>query len=105
MSQVSLTRPGRRAAIIALVVPIVLLGLIVAAGWYYSSLLKSGALEPDYSPDDLDLRIVAIESNRITLMPHGGDEDNLEDGALWGLEGENGYGQVHAVLGVAGDEV
>ena len=79
--------------------------LVVAAGWYYSSLLKSGALLPDYAPDDLDFRIVSIDKDRITLTPDGGDEDNLKDGNIWGLEGEDGYGHIQAILSTEGDEV
>ncbi len=84
---------------------LLLFALVAAAGWYYSSLLKSGALLPDYSEDDLDFRIVSIEGNRITLVPDGGDEDNLSDGNIWGVEGEDGYGQVHAILSTEDDEI
>src|SRR5687767_13006167 len=105
MVRMTLSRPGRRAALVAGSLLALLLALVIAAGWYYSSLLKSGALLPDYSQDDLDFGIVSIENGRITLTPDGGDADNLRDGAIWGLEGEDGYGQVHAILRTEGDEV
>src|SRR5687768_2589040 len=105
MRGVTLRSPGRRAAIVAGSSLLLLSALIVAAGWYYSSLLKSGALLPDYAPDELDFRVVSIENGRITLTSDGGDEDNLRDGNIWGLQGEDGYGQVHAILGAEGDQV
>jgi pimeloyl-ACP methyl ester carboxylesterase len=79
--------------------------LVIAAGWYYSSVVKSGALVPDYGPEELDFRVVRIEGDEITLAPEGGDADNLRDENIWGVEGESAYGQVLDVVRVEGDEV
>jgi pimeloyl-ACP methyl ester carboxylesterase len=100
-----LPRPGRVALIIACVLGSLLV-VLVAVGWYYSSVLRSGAFEPDYSPEDLDLRIVSIAGDRVVLTPrNGGDIDSLTDPEIWGLESPSGYAQVAAVLGVDGKEV
>ena len=71
-------RAIRRTALVAASLAIILVALIAAAGWYYSSLVRTGALLPDYSPDDLDFRVVRVEGNQITLAPDGGDQDNLK---------------------------
>jgi alpha-beta hydrolase superfamily lysophospholipase len=105
MNRVALRRPGRRAALVAGSVALLLLALVAGVGWYYSSLLRDGALLPDDGPDELDFRIVRIEDRQVTLAPDGGDEDNLRAAGIWGLEGEDGYGQVLDVLSVEGDEV
>ena len=103
--RVSGGRPGRRTAIAvgALLALVVL--IVVGTGWYYSSVVKSGALLPDYAPDELDFRIVRIEGDEVTLAPEGGDADNLRADGIWGLEGEGGYGHALDVLRVDGDEV
>ena len=77
MVHISLIKPGRRAALIGGSLLALLLALVIAAGWYYSTLLKDGALLPDYSPHDLDFRVVQIEDRQVTLAAAGGDEDDL----------------------------
>ncbi|HEX5140550.1 MAG TPA: prolyl oligopeptidase family serine peptidase [Dehalococcoidia bacterium] len=98
--------PGHRFTVAIFSILAILGLLVIGAGWYYSSLLKSGGLEPDYSPDKLNMRVVAIDGGLITLTAgDGGDVNDLKDDELWGLEGENGYGQVKDILRVDGNEV
>jgi hypothetical protein len=106
MSAVKLGKPGRRFVILAAVVVALVLIAWVAAGWYFSSLVYTRTLKPDYSPDELNLLVVSVEGDRIVLTERPGEDvDSLTDSELWGLEGESGYGHVGDVLEVKGDEV
>lgn len=106
VSGFSLPRPGRRFAILIVTALAFALVALLAAGWYFSSLMHSGLLKPDYSPDKLNLRVVSLQGNRIVLAERLGENvDSLDDSEFWGLEGESGYGRVGAVLGVSGAEV
>jgi uncharacterized protein len=102
----SFRKPGKRFAIISAAALVLVLVAIVGVGWYYSSLLHSGALTPDYTPDKLNLRVVSVESDRIVLTERKGENvDDLTADELSGLQGESGYGQVSDILAVDGDEV
>jgi pimeloyl-ACP methyl ester carboxylesterase len=82
------------------------LALVIAVGWYYSNFLRNGALKPDYSPDKLNLVVMKVDGNRITLAERPDEKvESLTDEESWGLETVNGYGQVAAVLQADGDEV
>jgi pimeloyl-ACP methyl ester carboxylesterase len=83
-----------------------LLTASLGASWYFSSVVHTGLLKPDYSPDELNLLVVSLEGNRIVLTERPGEDViSLGDNELWGLEGESGYGQVGDVLAVDSDEV
>lgn len=85
---------------------VLVLGVLLAVGWYYSSVLHDSLLVPDYSPPTLNLEVVAVEDGRIVLRERPGENvDALDDGLTWGLDAEAGYGQVSEVLGIAGAEV
>ncbi len=74
-------------------------GGLAASGWYFSDRLKGGALEPDRDPDELDLQVVSLGEDSVTLRATekaSDDGDWTEDG-LFGLEWEGGYGRVGAI--------
>jgi hypothetical protein len=106
MSRIKVRRPGRRFAIVAGGLAVLMLAAVFAVGWYYSSVLRSGGLEQDYSPDEPDLRVVSVGGGRVVLIEREGEDvDTLDDVGLWGLEGESGYGQAAAILQIDGEEV
>ncbi len=82
-------------------------GVVVGGGWYFSDLLKGGALEPDRKPDELDLRVVALGEGKVTLAATdkaSKDGDWTKEG-IFGLEWEGGYGQVGAILEIDDETV
>ncbi len=86
---------------------VVALGGLVAGGWYFSELVKDGALEPDRDPDELDLEVVALGEGRVTLRATSEaseDGDWTKDG-IFGLEWDGGYGQVRAILEIDEQQV
>ena len=92
-------RPGKRIAIVSAAAVALVLIALLGTGWYYSSLLRSGALTPDYSPDTLNLVVVSVDGDRIVLAEREGESvDDLDDDERWGLDAQSGYGQVGAVL-------
>ena len=91
---------------------LIALALIVVAalsggGWYYSGVLKDGALEPDWDTPVLDLEVIAVREGEVTLgVGTLSEEDGpwTKDG-IWGLELERGYHQVGAILSINEREV
>ena len=95
MSRITFSRPGRRFVIIGASLLALAVLLLTAAGWYYSGVVRSGLLKPDYTPSKLNLRVVDVAADRIVLTPRdGGHVDGLDDNELWGLQAGSGYGQV-----------
>jgi len=88
---------------------VVLLGMaaVAGSGWYYSNLLRDGALAPDHDPPKLDLEVFAVGDGLVTLgatSEADSDGDWTKEG-VFGLEGENGYDQVGAILEIDGKHV
>jgi len=73
---------------------------LAAGGWYYSDQLREGALEPDRNQPEPDLKVIGLPDNRVALgpMPGTGKEGDWTKEGVYGLEWENGYGQVGAIL-------
>jgi pimeloyl-ACP methyl ester carboxylesterase len=98
----------RMLVLLAVAVAVVLaLGGLVGAGWYYSNLLRSGALEPDSSPGEPDLEVVALEEGLVTLRATERADSNgdwRKDGTF-GLEWDGGYGQLGAIVQAGEEEV
>ncbi len=68
---------------------------VVGIGWYFSNVLKSGAMVPERTPAKYDMRVAAIGQGRVTLQTTA---DAKSDGAwirdgTWGLEWNGGYDQ------------
>ncbi len=86
---------------------VVVLGGVVAGGWYFSNVLRGGALEPDRDPDELDLQLIALGTGRVTLRATelaSEDGDWTKDG-IFGLGWDGGYGQVRAILEIDEQQV
>ena len=91
---------------------LIALALIIAAavfggGWYYSGVLKDGALEPDWDAPELDLEVIAQREGSVTLRvgPQGEEDGPWTKDGIWGLESERGYQQVGAILNISEREV
>ncbi len=97
-----------RVALLAVsAVVLVVLGGVVVGGWYFSDRLKGEALLPDRDPDEMDLQVVSLGEDRVTLRATekaSDDGDWTEDG-LFGLEWEGGYGQVGSILRIDDEHV
>jgi len=75
-------------------------GALAGFGLYYSESLKSGALEPDHGPQKLDLRVAALDDERITLAvttEANRDGDWTKPG-IFGIEWPGGYAQAGPIL-------
>lgn len=92
---------------IALGLMLLALLLVSGAGLYYSESFKSGALEVKHEPDKLDLEIVAVGEDRVTLRATSDAADGgdwITDG-LFGLQSASSYSQVGAIVAHNGREV
>lgn len=72
---------------------------LAVGGWYYSDQLRRRALEPDHSPAAPDLVVIGLSEGRVALGPMQGtskDGDWTKEG-VYGLEWNDGYGQVAAI--------
>ena len=67
MARVQFGPPGRRFAVISAGIVLLVVVLVAGVGWYYSSLLRSAALTPDYSPEELRGKITAAGFDLETL--------------------------------------
>ena len=91
----------------AVAVALLLTALFAAAGWYYSEVLRDGALTVDHAPDPFDLEVAAVEDGRITLRPMADasrDDAWTKDG-IWGLKWHDGYVQVGNIVRLTEQEV
>ena len=106
MPYTTFIRPGRRFAIASAALLALAILLFAGAAWYYSSVIRSGLLKPDYSPSTLNLRVVDVVGDHIVLTPRSDDHvSGLDDNELWGLQGASGYGQVGQTLNAEGKQV
>ncbi len=100
-------RRQKKPSLILLGVVVVVLAALVGVGWYYSDILRDGALVPDHDPDTLDLQVIALEEGRVTL---GVTSETETDGdwtkdIIFGLKGETSYGRVGAILAIDDEQV
>jgi pimeloyl-ACP methyl ester carboxylesterase len=90
-----------RALLLALLgIAVVGFAAVAGGGWYYSDQLREGALVPKHDPSEPDLEVLALEEGRVTLRatPETSKDGYWTKDAIFGLEWEDGYGQVGAIL-------
>ena len=97
----------KKVALAALVVTIVVMVMVLGGGWYLSNLLKDGGLVPDHDDTEYTLEVAAIGEGNVTLIA---TSDTEEDGdwtsdGLFGLEREDGYDQVGAIIEIRDEQV
>ncbi|UCB43537.1 MAG: alpha/beta hydrolase [Dehalococcoidales bacterium] len=81
--------------------------ILWGVGWYFSDVLKDGALVPDYTPPEYDLQVGDIQEGYVTLYPTSDAEADgpwTRDGT-WGLEWSRGYDQVGKIVEITEDRV
>ena len=94
----------RRKTILVVLAAVALLGIVGVGGggWYYAGLIRDGALVVDHTPSEADLEVAAVEEGRVVLRATDkakSDGHWTKDG-IWGLEGEDGYARVGAILAI-----
>ena len=92
---------------VLLAVVLIATAALAAGGWYYSDVLKDGALVVEHTPSQPDLEVVAIGGGQVTLRMTSeakADGSWTKDG-IWGLEWDEGYDQVGAILEIGDQQV
>ena len=98
----------RRVLVLALLsVVLVVAAVLLGGGWYYSGQIRDGALKVDRSEDTLDLQVAAVSQDRITLQltPESDKEGDWRANGTWGLEREDGYDRVGAIIDLTDQSV
>ena len=97
----------RTAVIVVLAVMLTAAGALLGGGWYYSDEIKSGTLKVDRSESWLDLVVAAIGEGRVTLRttPETDRDGDWKAEGTWGLEHEDGYGGVGAIMELTARQV
>jgi len=86
---------------------VLLTAMLWGIGWYVSDVLKDGALIPDHTPPEYDLRVGTIREGRVTLHPTStakADGPWTREGT-WGLERHTGYDHVGMIVEIDEDKV
>ena len=90
-------RITRKRVALAVIAIIVLLAIVdLGVGWYYAGEIESGGFRVDHSPPKHNMEVVEVRADEIVLTSQG--DDNWNDLAIWGLEGEAGYGRLGEIL-------
>ena len=102
-------RLTHQKTILVVLTGVVLLGMMGTGGggWYYSGVLQAGALIVDHTSPEFDLEVAAIEEGKVVLRT---TDETRADGpwtkdGIWGLDTENGYARVGAILEIDAHQV
>jgi uncharacterized protein len=97
------TRLVRAATIGVVVVLFLFLGV---GGWYYSSEIRKGALDPKPpSQPSYDIRVLAAGAGTVTLARDASSPGDLSIDGTWGVQWPHGYGQLGAIRRLEPDRV
>ncbi|MBI4311544.1 MAG: alpha/beta hydrolase [Chloroflexi bacterium] len=93
-------------ALATLVLVVAALGL-GAGGWYLADILKKDALTPSHKPGELDMRVLAVGDDEITLepTPATGNPSAWDHDGVWGIRWDGGYGHVGPIRLLSEDKV
>ena len=81
-----------------------LIGVVLAIGWYYSGEIEDGGLKVKHDPKKYEVEVVKLEDGLITLrLPVG--KDPLNEPRNIGIEWPNGYSRVGEIVEINGEEV
>lgn len=86
---------------IALVVVLALALVAVLFSWLYTNSIRSSFLVPRTADVEHDLAVIRVSGGRIVLPRT--DETTRE--GVWGIESDDAYGQLLAIVGIAENEV
>ena len=85
--------------ILAGLVVVLAIALHVGGGWYFATLIGDEAfVVPEVEETELDLRIVEVTADTVTVDDPDGDDDELYDTGVWGLEWDGGHGQLGEIV-------
>lgn len=90
---------------------LVVLGLVLAplfyggGGWYFSSVIRSDALENTPWEQFFDTEVVAFDGATVTLTEGSHSDDELFESGVYGFEWPAGYGQVGPTIESRGGTV
>lgn len=107
MVRMSWKRLAKIAVPVVAALVLVLVGALVAGGWYISDILRTDGLLPDHEEPPLDMVVDLVGDGSVTLrVTAESDEDGpwTIDG-LWGLVWEGGYDQVGDIVQIDGEKV
>ena len=107
MVRMSRKRLAKIAVPVVAALVLVLVGALVAGGWYISDILRTDGLLPDHEEPPLDMVVDLVGDGSVTLrVTAESDEDGpwTIDG-LWGLVWEGGYDQVGDIVQIDGEKV
>jgi pimeloyl-ACP methyl ester carboxylesterase len=81
-------------------IALLVLAVLIVGGLYYATALKNGALVIERTAPEPDLEVAAVEEGRVTLRVTAKTRAGSPwtEPGIWGLERENGYDQVGAIL-------
>ena len=79
---------------------------LLAAGWYFSDVLRRDGLSVDHQRPR-DLKVLAVADGTITVETSdpGAIPTGLGQDGIWGLEWDGGYGRLGRVVAVSGSDV
>ncbi len=90
------------------VLAVVLLAMVVlvGGGWYFSGEISKATLKVDHSKRLPDLEVVELSADRVTLRTTADTKSiDWQTEGVWGIECEDGYGQVGEIIDLKGQTV
>ena len=75
----------------------------LGGGFYFAELIHKDGLTPEMPTQNYGVRVLVVDTDSITL--DGSDRRAIEHDGTLGLRWPDGYGQVHAIRRISGDEV
>ncbi len=98
----------KRILIAVLIIAVVFFGGAGGVGWYYSNVLKDGALVVNDQPAAPDLVVTAVDGDRVTLKTTETSDlvyGNWKKPGEWGLAWDGGYARTGEILDLKDDSV
>ncbi|HKX74324.1 MAG TPA: alpha/beta fold hydrolase [Acidimicrobiia bacterium] len=88
----------RRWRLYLVLVVVLLLAFHIGGGWYFSDQLRADALVISREEESLDLLVTEVGGGTVGLRPLEGEDDDLTDPSVLGLEWATGYGQLFDIV-------
>ncbi len=85
--------------ILAGVVVVLAIALHIGGGWYFATLIGDEAfVVPDLEETEFDLSVVGVSAQTVTVDDPDGDDEELYESGVWGLEWNDGHGQLGEIV-------
>jgi len=96
----------RATIFVFLAVVLVAIAVLAGSGWDVFNIIREQVLEPKHGVRPLDLEVVELTEDRITLgVPPQTERDEWKRSGIWGLRWEDGYAQLGAILRIDEQQV